>query len=113
METINTGAICITFVLEWHDEMFIVFHRGNAKRNQEHRNYNVSIGDVTFPVEIPLFSARHHILKKFTNDFHAKYNVYQVLDDELPPLQRQVSRVAIKELSPLCHVWNSKGHPVP
>ncbi|MCK5612303.1 hypothetical protein KAR91_61090 [Candidatus Pacearchaeota archaeon] len=120
MKTIHTKAICITFVLEWHSEMFIVFHRGNAKKHYNSFGVsafglpcNMQIGDIIFLAEIPLFSIRNQILNKFVNASHDKYNIYRVLDDDLIHLHRHISRTAIKELSPVCHIWNSKGRPVP
>ena len=115
METINTKAICITFVLEWHGEMFIVFHRGNAKRifKYEHDIFALNVGGLTVECSLPIYSTRNTILKKFVNDCHNKYQVCEVHDMLKPQIQRQVDRVAIKVLSPVCHTWNSKGRPVP
>lgn len=113
METINTKAICILFLVEWHGEMFIILHRGNAKGITAIFDFNLKIGSIIVPVGVPIFSTRHQLLNKFTNDWNGKYQVLQVRDDDMTQLQRQVSRVALKKLTPVCHTWNSKGHPVP
>jgi hypothetical protein len=110
---INTKAICISFVVEWHGEMFIVLHRGNTKGITAIFNFNLQIGDLTLPVGVPIFSTRHQLLNKFTNDWNGKYQVLHVADDDMNQLQYQVLKVALKKLSPVCHIWNSKGHPVP
>lgn len=113
MEIINTQAICISFIVEWHDDLFIVLHRGNVKRHNLFFTFELKIKEVSCLVQPTIFSIRNQLLNKFTNDWHSKFQVVEVMDDNMTQLQRQVARVEIKALSPMCHTWNSKNHPVP
>ena len=104
---INTKAVCISFIVECEGgdtdgTMFIVFHRGNAKKifgQFEWDFFDVNIKDVVFSCTHPIFSVRNAILKKLVKDSHDKYQVCMVHDKFIPQIQRFVNRAAIKELT--------------
>lgn len=116
MKTINTKVECMSFLVECEDgdqdgTMFIVFHRGNAKRMFKFQAdwVKVEIEGVTLDCSLPIFSVRNAILKKFVNDLHSKYQVCMVHPGSMTQMQLHVALATLRSLNVEQHKMKSKA----